>query len=732
MGKCNFTTYEGSKPYIFISYAHKDSAVVYPILETLNSKGYRVWYDDGISPGSEWPEYIARHIDNCDTVLFFASPNSVASENCRRELNFTMSRNKKFLTIITEPTDFSLGMELQLSSHQSVMKYEHASDEDFYNKLFSTNIFNNCLKEEGEDNVDEVSKDTVKVEAPQNNSDDISEVVVSNDAADNNSETVVSTAAADNIVEETVSSKEATPIVEESIEKKPVVTNNVSTSNETSSDNVTNDTNPKKKSKKAPVIIGSSIAIILAVVLVLIVGISVALGLIIHANKPITFSDGQTASRNDTSLYFYNDHITAKDIKEMGKLKNITSLSFTECQFDVDADLNGLKNLENVTSFTLENCSNITDFQFISNMTSLLSLRVTNNPNFNDLSYVASLPLNSLIIDDTGVTDLSPLNDKTSLHNLSCNNCAISTTFNNTTPAYMYSLEMSGCGLTDISFINSFSNVYELDLSNNMISDLTVFDYCNSINQLNLSHNDISDISPLSHFTEITELDLSYNSISDPTPISYFYSLEKLNLSNNDFKQQDIEFISLFSNLTDLRLNNIPLDSLSFILNNNSITSLYLSGCNLDNDALNIPIVIDNYEVIDISNNNLTSLSPWQTTHENDLFSEAIIDISHNKLSSLDFLDGLKYETLIAYDNPIDYNSFDPVTTFTDAEVKYLVLDYNEKLLSCGDIDTLLYLFVSNYTTDSSEIYYKFIIKYSNDDFDVFKNENSNVLYWIH
>ena len=36
------TPYEGEQPYIFISYAHKDSEQVYPILEELNRLGYRV------------------------------------------------------------------------------------------------------------------------------------------------------------------------------------------------------------------------------------------------------------------------------------------------------------------------------------------------------------------------------------------------------------------------------------------------------------------------------------------------------------------------------------------------------------------------------------------------------------------------------------------------------------------------------------------------------------------
>lgn len=43
-----FKAYEGDEKFIFISYAHKDSETVYPIIEKLNADGYRVWFDDGI------------------------------------------------------------------------------------------------------------------------------------------------------------------------------------------------------------------------------------------------------------------------------------------------------------------------------------------------------------------------------------------------------------------------------------------------------------------------------------------------------------------------------------------------------------------------------------------------------------------------------------------------------------------------------------------------------------
>ena len=72
--------YEGKEPYIFVSYAHKDDDQVFEILSALGEKGYRVWYDEGITPGSEWTEDIARHLDDSAMVIAFITPASMASK----------------------------------------------------------------------------------------------------------------------------------------------------------------------------------------------------------------------------------------------------------------------------------------------------------------------------------------------------------------------------------------------------------------------------------------------------------------------------------------------------------------------------------------------------------------------------------------------------------------------------------------------------------------------------
>lgn len=129
--------YNGSEPYIFVSYAHKDSEAVYRTIEKLTSLGYRIWYDEGIKPGVEWPENIAIHLDQCSLFMMFISPNSMDSANCRREINFALSRSKKFLCIVLEKTEIPLGMELQLASQQSIFRYKYASEKAYIYKICS-------------------------------------------------------------------------------------------------------------------------------------------------------------------------------------------------------------------------------------------------------------------------------------------------------------------------------------------------------------------------------------------------------------------------------------------------------------------------------------------------------------------------------------------------------------------------------------------------------------------
>lgn len=132
--------YEGTLPYLFVSYAHKDDAAVLEIISTLQSRGFRVWYDEGIEAGSEWPESIASHLERAQLVLAFLSPAYLRSDNCRKEMHYALTKKKPVINVYLEQTELSPGMEMQIGNLFALMKYTYPSEEYFYDKLFSAEL----------------------------------------------------------------------------------------------------------------------------------------------------------------------------------------------------------------------------------------------------------------------------------------------------------------------------------------------------------------------------------------------------------------------------------------------------------------------------------------------------------------------------------------------------------------------------------------------------------------
>ena len=118
-----FEAYQGDAPYVFVSYSHKDSAQIYPEINELHQQGYRIWYDEGIDPGNEWPEEIALALAACSHFVVFVSPAAVESENVRNEVNFALNKGKPFLAVHLSETRLPPGLELRMGDRQAVMKY---------------------------------------------------------------------------------------------------------------------------------------------------------------------------------------------------------------------------------------------------------------------------------------------------------------------------------------------------------------------------------------------------------------------------------------------------------------------------------------------------------------------------------------------------------------------------------------------------------------------------------
>lgn len=143
-----FKPYEGDKPYIFISYAHADSDAVMSVVTHMHDRGYRIWYDEGIEVGSEWPECIASHLAGAQLVVAFISNSYMRSDNCRREMHYALSKRLRIINVFIENTDMTPGMEMQIGSIFALMRH-NMSDEEFYGKLYSAPLLDAELFAEG-------------------------------------------------------------------------------------------------------------------------------------------------------------------------------------------------------------------------------------------------------------------------------------------------------------------------------------------------------------------------------------------------------------------------------------------------------------------------------------------------------------------------------------------------------------------------------------------------------
>ena len=131
------SAYNGDKPFIFISYAHKDSEKGLPVIAHLQNDGFRVWYDEGIAPGANWDVYISEHIDRSSDVLCFLSPSYVRSQNCRDELALARAKGKPMNIVYVDDVTLSPGLRMRYGRIQALFKNKMPEDE-FYRKLYET------------------------------------------------------------------------------------------------------------------------------------------------------------------------------------------------------------------------------------------------------------------------------------------------------------------------------------------------------------------------------------------------------------------------------------------------------------------------------------------------------------------------------------------------------------------------------------------------------------------
>jgi len=128
----SFAAYRGADSFVFVCYSHQDSRDVQRELESLHEAGINVWYDEGISPGSEWTDELAAAITNCSHFVLLVTPRSVTSRHCRDEIQYALKLGKSMVVVYLEPTELPPGLDLVLGAIQAV--HRNGTDPDDYRR----------------------------------------------------------------------------------------------------------------------------------------------------------------------------------------------------------------------------------------------------------------------------------------------------------------------------------------------------------------------------------------------------------------------------------------------------------------------------------------------------------------------------------------------------------------------------------------------------------------------
>lgn len=149
MGQTRPLAYVGNKPHAFISYAHKDRNLVYPIIEKLQRLGVRVWYDEGLEVGDHWDESIAQNILKCDCVICFITENFINSENCKNEIHMAASENRGPLITYLDFVELPPEMRLQYGRRHALALPNYDSIDSFVRHIAESEILKNCREQSG-------------------------------------------------------------------------------------------------------------------------------------------------------------------------------------------------------------------------------------------------------------------------------------------------------------------------------------------------------------------------------------------------------------------------------------------------------------------------------------------------------------------------------------------------------------------------------------------------------
>lgn len=138
--------YRGSEPFVFVSYAHLDAELAYPLISGLQERGLRVWFDEGIEAGELWDEVIPDYVEQCAAMLCLVSTRFTDSSNCKNEIRYANELKKEVLILHLEDGELPRYIRFHYSSIHALRLRDYSDRGRLLEKLVATPKLQCCLR----------------------------------------------------------------------------------------------------------------------------------------------------------------------------------------------------------------------------------------------------------------------------------------------------------------------------------------------------------------------------------------------------------------------------------------------------------------------------------------------------------------------------------------------------------------------------------------------------------
>ena len=111
-----------TRPYVFISYSHKDEREMKQLKDLFDSYGISYWYDKGLHSGDDWNSVIAKYLEGAAACVVLLSHDSAESEYVKNELSFAISRNIPIHILMLEEFEIPSDVDMMTCRIQRIKK----------------------------------------------------------------------------------------------------------------------------------------------------------------------------------------------------------------------------------------------------------------------------------------------------------------------------------------------------------------------------------------------------------------------------------------------------------------------------------------------------------------------------------------------------------------------------------------------------------------------------------